>query len=274
MGMFAEKWPVVFVVITTMVWSVLLLVFMGIASSVFSKPYGHAITDTLGRLAVTACVLLLVWRLGWLEASGVARSGSPQVWLLALGGTIAFASAALYAFYGKAGFDVSSLLRSPETRTTALTAFVVGLSEELLFRGLLLYALTRIWGESTRGMIGSVILTSLLFAALHITQVVTHGTPLSSVLVLTLQTMVISVWWGVLALLGRSIWPAVLGHFLVNAVVAVQGLTVPMIEPEVLAYRRLLWFSIPLAALGIGLLIQAEPRVVVNGAPQPTVQQG
>jgi hypothetical protein len=31
MGMFAEKWPVVFVVITTMVWSVLLLVFMGIA---------------------------------------------------------------------------------------------------------------------------------------------------------------------------------------------------------------------------------------------------
>ncbi len=61
-----------------------------------------------------------------------------------------------------------------------------------------------------------------------------------------------------------------LWHFVVNAVVAVQGLTVPMVESEILAYRRLLWFSIPLAVLGIGLLIQAGPQRVVVEVPQPT----
>jgi membrane protease YdiL (CAAX protease family) len=110
-----------------------------------------------------------------------------------------------------------------------------------------------------------------MFAALHITQVFTHGTPLSSALVLTIQTTVISILWGALVLLGGSIWPAVMLHFVVNAVVAAQGLTVPMVEPETLAYRRLLGFSIPLAVLGIGLLIQAGPQVVVTEAPQPTV---
>ena len=52
-----------------------------------------------GRLAVTACVLLLIWRLGWLKASGVARLGRWQVWLLALAGMICFACAGLYSFY-------------------------------------------------------------------------------------------------------------------------------------------------------------------------------
>jgi membrane protease YdiL (CAAX protease family) len=273
MGTFAGNRPVIFAVIVTIVWSVLLLVFMGVASSVFRKPYGDAATDTAGRLAVTVCVLLLVWRLGWLEASGVARLGSWQVWLLALGGMIAFASASLYAFYGRASLDVSSLMRSPKSSITVLTVFAVGLSEELLFRGLLLYALTRVWGESTRGIVGSVVLTSLLFAVLHITQVFTHGTPLSSALVLTLQATAISIWWGALVLLGGSIWPVVMWHFVVNAVVAVQGLTVTIIEPEILAYRRLLWFSIPLVVIGIGLLILAGPQVVVTEAPQPTVQQ-
>jgi hypothetical protein len=46
----------------------------------------------------------------------------------------------------------------------------------------------------------------------------------------------------------------------------VQGFTVPMVEPDVLAYRRILWFSIPLGALGIGLLVRATPHPIVPEA--------
>ncbi len=42
-----------------------------------------------------------------------------------------------------------------------------------------------------------------------------------------------------------------------NVVVEVQGLSTPMVTPDTLAYRRILWFSIPLGVLGIGLLILA-----------------
>lgn len=253
MDTFARNHPVIFVLILTIAWLVLLLVFTGIASSVFRKPYGDAKTGTLGRLAVTTCVLLLAWRLGWLEASGVVRVGRWQVWLLALAGLIYAACASLYAFYGKVAFDFSSL-RLPDSRTTITTLFVVGLSEEVLFRGLVLYALARVWGNTTPGIIGSVVLTSLLFAVLHLMQVM-QGVSLSSALLLICQTWIVSLWWGVLVLSGGSIWPAVLLHFVVNAVVAVQGLTVPMVEPDILAYRRILWFSIPLGVLGIGLLV-------------------
>jgi membrane protease YdiL (CAAX protease family) len=255
----------------TIAWFVLVMVFTGIASSALRKPYGDATAGTLGRLAVTACVLLLVWRLGWLRASGIARLGSWQVWLLALGGMIYFAGASVYSFYGKVAFDFSSLARLPGARTTVLTHFVAGLSEEILFRGVVLYALARVWGNTGQGMIGSVVLASLRFAVLHITHVFTHGASLSPALLLTCQTCIISIWWGALVLVGASIWPAVLLHFVVNAAVAVRALTVPMIEPGILAYSRLLWFSIPLGVLGTGLLMQTALHRTRGAPAQKTV---
>jgi membrane protease YdiL (CAAX protease family) len=264
---FARNHPAVFVLIVTVAWLALLLASMGIASSAFRKPYGDAKTGTMGRLAVTACIVLLLWRLGWLRTSGVARLGTWQVWLLALGAMVYFAGASLYSFYGQAAFDFSSLLRLPDSRAIVSTHFAAALGEEILFRGLALYVLIRVWGTSTQGTIGSVVLTSLLFAVLHITQVLTHGASLSSELLLTAETCVFSIWWGALVVLGGSIWPAVMLHFVVNAVVAVQGLTVPMVAPAILAYRRLLWFCIPLGVLGIGLLAQAGLHPVLSERP-------
>jgi len=256
----ATNRPVSFVLILTIAWFVLLAVFMGIASSALREPYGSATTGTAGRLAVTACVLFLVWRLGWLEASGVARLGSWRVWVLASGGMIYFAGASLFSFYGKVTFGLSSLIRLPDLHAAVMTHFAAGLSEELLFRGLALYALIRVWGNTTQGIIRSVAFTSLLFAALHITQVIMPGASLPSLLFLTLETCIVSIWWGALVVSGRSIWPAVMLHFAVNAAVAVQGLTVPMVEPAILAYRRILWFSIPLGVLGIVMLVREDPH--------------
>lgn len=254
-----------FVFIVTIAWLMSLLAFTAIASIAFQKPYGDATTGTAGRLAVTACVLLLACRLGWLEASGVARLGRWQVWLFALAGMIYFAGAGLYSFYGRVAPDLSSLIHLSASRSAVLTQFIVGLSEEILFRGLVLFALIRVWGKTARGMIGSVVLTSLLFAVLHLTQVFSQGTSLAPALLLTLQACIISIWWGALVVWGGSIWPAVALHFASNAVVTVQGLTIPMIQPEILAYRRLLGFSVPLGVLAIGLLFRCGRHLIQPG---------
>jgi uncharacterized protein len=263
----AMNYPVGFVLISVVAWLVLLMVFMGLASTVLHKTYGDAMTASIGRLAVTACVLFLAWRLDWLEASGISRAGSWQVWLLALGGLVYFTIASLYSFYGKISFDYSSLLRLPAARSVVTTHFLAGLSEEILFRGLVLYALIRVWGNSTWGILGSVLLTSALFALVHITQVFTNGVSLSSTMNLVLQAFVIATWWGALVVMGGSIWPAVMLHFVVNAVVVVQGLTTPMVEPGILAYRNLLWFSLSLGLLAIGLLAKTALRPVVIEVP-------
>jgi membrane protease YdiL (CAAX protease family) len=263
---FARRHPVSFAVVLTIIWISLLLVFMIIASTIFQKPYGDAITISIGRLAVTACVLFLAWLMDWLKTSGISRAGSWQVWLLTLGGLVYLASASLYSFYGKVAFDFSSMLRLPDARAAVTTHFMAGLSEEILFRGLVLYALIRVWGNTTRGIFGSVLLASALFALVHLTQVFTYGTSLLSALLLVLQSFVISIWWGALVVMGGSIWPAVVLHFVVNAVVAMQGLTTPMVEPGILAYRQLLWFSLPLSVLAIGLLVKTPLQQVLLGA--------
>ena len=75
----ATNRPVGFVLVLTIVWVVLFLVFMGVASTIFQKPYGDAMTVSISRLAVTACVLLLAWRLDWLKPSGISGVGDWQI---------------------------------------------------------------------------------------------------------------------------------------------------------------------------------------------------
>lgn len=263
----ATKHPVWFVFAATLAWFALSLIVTGIASGALQRPYGDAVSGTVGRLTVTACVLFVLWQLDWPAAAGVSRLGRWQVWALALGGLLAFGSASLYAFYGQAGLDFATLMTAPDARMTIVTHVAVGLSEETLFRGLALYTLARAWGDSPRGRIGSVALTSALFAALHLTSVFAHGASLTAASLLTLETFVVSTWWATLVLVGGSIWPAVMLHAVVNAVVALQGLALPTVQPEVLAYSRVLWFSIPLEVLAIALLWRAAPARGLSEAP-------
>ncbi len=257
-GSFAAKHTVLFVLGSIIAWLVLATVVAGITSTALSKPYADALT--IGRLCVTICFLLLIWRLGWLKMSGITSLGNWLVWLIALGSLIYFAGGSLFSFYGEVAFDFSSLIRVPNARAAVIGHFMAGLSEEILFRGLVLCALSRVWGNTKWGTTGSILLTSLLFAVLHIMQVATGGISFQVALLLILEAFVISFWWGVVVLFGGSIWPAVVLHFVGNAVVAVQGLTVAMITPHILAYERILWFSIPLGLFGIGLLIQILRR--------------
>lgn len=251
----ADHRPLLFVLGVTVTWFFLLIVSAGVAARALRKPYGEPSSAIIARLVATAGVLWLVWRLGWLGASGIARLGGWPVWLLALGSLLYFASASLYSFYGKLAFD-ASVLRLPAARAAMLTNLAAGLGEEMLFRGLALYALARVWGDAAPGRIAAVAVAALLFAVMHMMQVF-QGVPLSAARWLILETCVISLWWGALALWGGSIWPAVLLHAVVNALAALQGLKSPMIKPEILAYQRLLWFSLPLGLLGLALLARA-----------------
>lgn len=256
---FASNHPVIFVVGVTIAWLVLLMIFMGVASGALRTPYGDATTVLIARCAAAVCIILLLWRLDWLQTSGISRLGRWQVWLLTLGGLIYFASASLYSFYGRVAFDLSSLYASG---TGVLNGLAAGLNEELLFRGLVLCALIYAWKHTRRGIVGSILLSSLLFAVLHIMQVFTGGVSRASMLLLILQTCVIAIWWGALVLWSGSIWPAVILHAVGNVVVAAQGSTVSMIEPAVVAYSRILWFSLPLGILGVGLLTRTTPPLI------------
>ena len=85
---FAARHPVWFVLASMVTWSVLLLVAMGLASFALRRPYGDELSGAIARLAIMVCVVTLIWRLGWLRTSGIARLGGWRIWLLAIGGLV------------------------------------------------------------------------------------------------------------------------------------------------------------------------------------------
>ena len=250
---FSHKRPLLFVLLLIIAWLGVFIVSMALAAQVLGKPYGDPSLILWGDLATAACLLLLAWRLGWLKACGIARLGRWQIWLLALASLVYLAWANLYALYGKATFDFWALLRLPDARSILLTQLAVGASEEFLFRGLVLYTLLRAWGHTRRGSLGALLVASLLFALLHLSDVLTFQLSAPAALLLSLQTFLVALWWGVLVMLSGSLWPAVLQHWLVNALAGIQGLSMSLVEPDTLAYARNLYFSIPLALIGLWL---------------------
>jgi hypothetical protein len=131
---FATRHPVWFVLASMVTWSMLLIVFMGLASGALRRPYGDDASGAIARLAIGVCVVTLVWRLGWLRTSGIGGLGGRPVWLLAIGGLGYSAGACLYSFYGRVAIDPSILIGLPSARTTVLAILIAALGGAGQFR--------------------------------------------------------------------------------------------------------------------------------------------
>jgi len=250
---FLTKHPVLSVISLAISWLVLIMIFAGIAASLLNKEFGDTTILFIGHLAGIICVFILFWRLEWLKGAGITRSGTYQTWLIAIIGTVYFAFASLYSFYGKLAFDFSNLFNLSSSGGIITTQTVVCIDEEMLFRGAILYILVRSWGNTQKGIFGSVILMSTIFALFHIIWFISSGISLATVFLLT-EAIIISIWWAAMVLKGGSIWPAFLAHFVVNTVVALQGISGTIIQPDLQVYIKLLLFSLPLGITGFWLI--------------------
>lgn len=257
---FAAHHPILFVLVALVAWLAVWIAFLVILSKALHVPFTEAAPMTLSRLLTVLCVVLLLGRLGWLKDAGVTRAGSAWIWLIAVAGIAYIAPASLYSFFGNAAFTTPSLLQQPGSASILLSNLVIAINEEIFFRGLVLLVLLRAWGNKKAGPIWSVLVTSLIFAVPHLVQAFSGALPYQALPFLLLQALVISFWWGALVVAGKSIWPAVLAHFIGNSVVTLQGLTTAVIEPVNLGYQRLLLLSFPLGVLGILLLARGSLR--------------
>jgi membrane protease YdiL (CAAX protease family) len=254
MKQFLLKHPVLSVIALAMCWLVLLLVFAGIVTGLFKTEIGSSTYMFVAHIAMFICMLILLWRLGWLKSAGIARPGKSGIWLIAVVATVYSALTALYSFYGKFSFDLSSLKNLPSALDIIRSQIAVCLDEETFFRGIILYFLILYPVGRKRGKMGSVIVMSVIFGLMHVLWVVFSGLSGLSALFLALQAMIISVWWASLVLAGGSIWPAFLAHFVVNTVIALQGTSHSIVQPEHMAYGAVLLFSLPLGVIAFLLI--------------------
>jgi membrane protease YdiL (CAAX protease family) len=253
LNFFLTKHPVLSIIGLAISWLVLIMIFAGIAASLLNIKMGYTTTLIIGHLTGIICVFILISRLGWLKEAGITQFGTTQTWLIAFVGTVYFALAALYSFYGKLAFDFSDLFNLSSSGGLILTHTLVSIDEEMLFRGAILYILVRSWGNTQKGIFGSVILMSAIFALFHTIWFISSGISLATVFLLA-EAIIISIWWAAMVLKGGSIWPAFLAHFVVNTVVALQGISGTIIQPDLKVYINLFLFSLPLGIIGIWLI--------------------
>ena len=248
---FAEKRPLAFVFLILLLWFLVGAILVVGSAATLGVSIIEDVPQMVGTLGATFALLVIAGRMGWLRSMGLTRFGGWRVWLMAIPLLAYMIFAYLYGFFGNVSFDFGIFGRSEAARGILLRDGIVGFVEETLFRGIIL----RVWGRSKRGIIVSVIVQAALFAALHVLQVIA-GSSLTTALMVMMNGFLSGIWWGVMVLQWRSLWPVILLHSLSNISVLVKGITSTYIEPAVAAYGRAALLEMPLVVLGIWLLLR------------------
>ncbi len=151
-------------------------------------------------LAAAFALLVVFWR-GWGREVGLKAPESGRSVLLAW----------LPMIYIVAGFGVATFLGLPPATIMlwiALNTFLVGLSEELIFRGILLQGF-----RNTLSIWPAVLVTSVLFGAVHSLNVFVTGELFTSV-VQSVAAFLSGLFFIALRLRTGSLWPPIIVHAL------------------------------------------------------------
>ena len=157
---FSDSHSILFSLIMIFIWFLVGALAAGAASLTLRIPFIDSVPQSIGALCGTLAVLLILWQFGWLKSSGIGSIGTIKVWLIAFLMFAYLIAAYSYAFFGDLSFDVGSLFTSDSARSILSRQILVGIVEEILFRGVVLYALVRVWGDTKRGLFFAVMLSA------------------------------------------------------------------------------------------------------------------
>jgi membrane protease YdiL (CAAX protease family) len=261
---FAALHPLVFIILAALAWIVTGLAAAYLVAGALQASLADGLPQSLGTLAATVCLLLVMWRWGWLRAAGVTVLGSGRLWLLAAGLAVYVIVAYQLAFFGEITVDLSTLWDAGEAQAILSRQAVVGVVEETLFRGFLLYALVRVWGHTRRGLLAAVAAPAVIFGLSHIMQLLI-GNPLEHSLMTMINAFFVGLWYGALVLLGGSLWPAVLVHAATNASVQLAAAGLPNFDPSVADLAVATAAEVPLVIAGLWLLLRNAPGSILAG---------
>ena len=244
----AARHPVIFGFIVIVLFALLSILVWPI-TQIYPFPEGHEIGIALSKLVITACFMFLLWRFGWIKTSGFASLGSKQVWIFAIVLMVYNAIFAVYAFTGsfKLGLPGMDL-----TLAVIFFTFTTSLLEETMYRGLVLTALVKAWGSTRKGLFAVAIVSGLFWASLHLFNLVVSSFP---IVALQVVGMVIPGFvYAAMVLYGRSIWPVITFHWMVNVMVTLQAVQNPNYEETMPAWLIFNLVVLPMVIAGVYLL--------------------
>jgi len=209
---FAARHPYLFMlVIFPLIPSMLILLQLGVARLFGFTSLGVGSFQDSTKIIATLLYLFILWQFGWLHPAGFQTLGRWQAWLIVLIASVFEVALAIRSINGHFEWRNLIVLDDPPAY------LLVGLFEEIAFRGVILYAFLHLWGDTYRGVLKSVFISSLLFGIGHLASIFTGNTVFGAILQ-TASSTISGVLYAALVLYGWSIWPVVIGHFLTDAI--------------------------------------------------------
>lgn len=236
----------------------LVLIFLFLLLTILTYPahflfaedeFGQLWGDTLSKTIIFGVFLTILWRFGWLPASGIKHLVKIRIWFVIAVIFIYHMLVNLYVFTGDVSFITS---HSPLALTNLAYYFSGSLLEEIIFRGLVLLAMVFAWGDSKSGILKAVFLSSLLFGLMHLLNI--GRIPVGAVLFQAVGSALLGILWAGLLLSTRSLWPAIILHWLTNAAVNIKLIGIENFQETYIMRLILAILFIPLAAYGIYLV--------------------
>jgi membrane protease YdiL (CAAX protease family) len=150
------------------------------------------------------------------------------------------------AFFGIYAHTLTFQFRLPSLKLAIpilIYSFATSLLEETLCRGLLLTAMVKAWGSTRRGLTAAAIFSGFVFASLHFFNLFIRPFPVVAMQVINMT--IVGFLYAAIILSGRSIWPIVVHHWLVNASVNLQVSLYPVFEETTTGWAMYLLVMLP-----------------------------
>lgn len=220
-----------------------------------SQYIGQSIT----QLVSTLFFIFILWRFGWLRASGFTCVGRAQTWVIIILPLIYVLAKDIYLITGEFSFELSN---PTLIFWLGLGSLTTGLFEETVFRGVVLFSFLRLWDHSRSGMTKSILMAALLFGGIHVLRLAENSVPQTLLGMFT--AALAGFFYGVILLHGRSIWIPIVFHGLHNAVINLNMAGRNAAETPLISFFMLVTY-IPVFLLGIYLLKRIPQRRVTKG---------
>ena len=249
---FATNTPFIFVLIIVITSYLLMTVSFGVR--MLARDNG--VQQNLLQ-AAAGCIIVLIfgyilWHLGWLKDAGLTRFGGWSVWRVALIPLVYGVVAAVYAFTGDFKFDLS---KPGLLSAVGLIMLVVGVIEEVVFRGIVQQTFIRLWHDTTWQILGSVALGAFIFGGSHMIWAL-FGKPVPQTALQSLSAFLAGIVYGAFTLSTGSLWPAILFHGLVNAAVNVKIVGIPGYQETIKSGVQMVLFDLPIVAYALYVLFK------------------
>jgi hypothetical protein len=234
-----------------------------LAAVVANERAGYELTEAMGRAAASLFFLYILWRLGWLESSGITKRGALDAWVITLIVLAYDLATTTYALFGSV--DVFGISDPALSASVAANALMTGLIEEIPFRGMILCAFVRLWGDSRQGVIKGVLYSSLLFGGIHIIHILL-GRPIPQAILVAIATFLSGILYAAFVLRWKTIWTVVVLHSVANAVVALRVIETPGFTETVSAFGLTILLQLPLVVYGAYLIYRVPSQPVIPDA--------